>query len=71
MPESEQGSWSKIEFLLHRANAAVIEIQMFRPDEWLIEHEIETGRALPIVLEELEFTGLVLAKSVEAHPPIA
>ncbi len=39
---------------------------MLRPDEWLIENEVETGRAVPLVFEELEFSGLAMVKAVEA-----
>ncbi len=46
LPEPEQGSWSKIDFVLHRSDGAIIDIQMLRPDEWLIENEVENGRAV-------------------------
>ncbi len=53
LAEPEQGSWSKIDFVLYRSDGAIIDVQMLWPDAWLIENEIETGRAVPLVFEEL------------------
>jgi len=70
-PDPDRYSWSKIDLTVHREDGAVVDIQLLRPDQWILDHDLHVGSELPIHIEELEIDGNASVTALNACPDLA
>jgi hypothetical protein len=71
LPEVDRRSWSKINLVFHRDDGVVVDAELLRPDEWIIERGVYIGSRLPIHIDELDVHGYADVTNLSSCPEIA
>jgi len=71
LPEVDRHAWSKINMVFHRDDGVVVDAELLRPDEWVIERGAYIGSRLPIHIDELDVHGFAEVTDLSPCPEIA
>jgi hypothetical protein len=69
--EPDAASWRLIRAVVFRADGGVVQLELLRPEEWILQNGLAAGHTIAIQLTELNVDGLATIQSIEACPPIA
>ncbi len=53
-PTPDHHSWSKIDLTITREDGVVVDVELLRPDQWILDNDLFVGSEIPIHIEELE-----------------
>jgi hypothetical protein len=60
-----QADWAKIFITMHRNDGRIIDAELIRPRWWIAQHNIVTGKLLPMSIAELQVKGCAIVTSIE------
>ena len=71
LPDPDRNPWSKIDLTITRDDGVVVDVQLLRPDQWILENNVFVGSAIPIHIEELDVHGTATVDALSACPDLA
>jgi len=71
LPEPDSYSWSKIELTITRDDGVVIDVELLRPDQWILDNDVFVGSEIPIHVAELDVHGTATVTALSACPGLA
>ena len=71
LPEPDAASWSRIELTITRSDRAVVDVELLRPDQWILDRDLFVGTAIPLRIEELRVHGVATVTALSACPDLA
>ncbi|WP_182866046.1 hypothetical protein [Stieleria mannarensis] len=71
LPDPDRNSWSKIDLTITRDDGVVVDVQLLRPDQWILENNVFVGSAIPIHVQELDVHGTATVNALSACPELA
>ncbi len=70
-PEPDPYSWSRIDLVVSKDDGTIVDVELLRPDQWILDHDLFVGAELPIEVTELKVHGVAVVTAFHACPPIA
>lgn len=71
LPEVDRNSWSRISLVFYRDDGGIVDAELLRPDQWILDRGVYIGSRLPIHFEELEVHGYAEVINLSPCPEIA
>jgi hypothetical protein len=63
----DQETWGKVFITIERSDGGIVDAEIIRPRLWILRNGMCAGRMLPLILPELEVSGL--AFKTRGQPP--